>query len=308
MADPGETTKADETSTERSNSGRADPVPGAGGEADMTVPPGSEGAAAQGQTPPASVNGDEATAAAPDPGTAGAAEGIVPVAAADTGAAPDTGAIDEPGDAPVRAATDAETGSSYWLASAEAGAPTAHEASQQQQQPSAGPRPTAAPNPIAGIRTGTTPQDPAPEDEPRRPSIVPRVAAVLVMLVFAAAIGYGLAFLSAQLVGRTGSSQPAGSVASARASAVSSDMSAGPASATARATSASPAGSVAASPSVAPRSAPAASARFHVVARGETLTSIAARYGVTVGALAAANGITDPNTIYAGQRLVIPGP
>ncbi len=45
-----------------------------------------------------------------------------------------------------------------------------------------------------------------------------------------------------------------------------------------------------------------------MVARGETLTSIAARYGVSVRALAAANGITDPNTIYAGQRLVIPGP
>jgi LysM repeat protein len=45
-----------------------------------------------------------------------------------------------------------------------------------------------------------------------------------------------------------------------------------------------------------------------VVAPGETLTSIAARYGVSVHALAAANGITDLNTIYVGQRLVIPAP
>ncbi|MEA3408395.1 MAG: LysM domain-containing protein [Chloroflexota bacterium] len=44
----------------------------------------------------------------------------------------------------------------------------------------------------------------------------------------------------------------------------------------------------------------------HVVKRGETLYSIARRYGVSVEALAHANGLRTPNTIYAGQRLVIP--
>ncbi|MBE9507939.1 MAG: LysM peptidoglycan-binding domain-containing protein, partial [Chloroflexi bacterium] len=45
---------------------------------------------------------------------------------------------------------------------------------------------------------------------------------------------------------------------------------------------------------------------IHVVKRGETLFSIARRYGVTVEAICAANGIADPSLIYAGQRLVIP--
>ncbi len=45
----------------------------------------------------------------------------------------------------------------------------------------------------------------------------------------------------------------------------------------------------------------------HVVAAGETLFSIARRYGTTVDAIAHANGIPDPRQIYAGQRLVIPG-
>ncbi len=47
--------------------------------------------------------------------------------------------------------------------------------------------------------------------------------------------------------------------------------------------------------------------RVHVVRRGETLYSIARRYGTTVTAIVQANGLTDPGFIYAGQRLVIPG-
>ncbi|MGH2843203.1 MAG: LysM peptidoglycan-binding domain-containing protein [Solirubrobacteraceae bacterium] len=43
------------------------------------------------------------------------------------------------------------------------------------------------------------------------------------------------------------------------------------------------------------------------VARGETLSAIAARYGITVAALVRANRITDPNQIVAGARLVVPG-
>lgn len=51
----------------------------------------------------------------------------------------------------------------------------------------------------------------------------------------------------------------------------------------------------------------AQSPTVHVVRRGETLYSIARRYGVSVGAICAANSIADPRLIYAGQQLVIPG-
>lgn len=46
--------------------------------------------------------------------------------------------------------------------------------------------------------------------------------------------------------------------------------------------------------------------QIHVVARGETLRLIADLHGVPVSALAAANGIPNPDQIYAGQRIVIP--
>lgn len=45
----------------------------------------------------------------------------------------------------------------------------------------------------------------------------------------------------------------------------------------------------------------------HTVQSGENLFRIALRYNTTVEALAAANGITDPAQIYAGQILTIPG-
>ena len=44
----------------------------------------------------------------------------------------------------------------------------------------------------------------------------------------------------------------------------------------------------------------------HLVQRGENLFRIALRYGVTVDAVAAANGIVNTGRVYAGQRLVIP--
>jgi LysM repeat protein len=53
--------------------------------------------------------------------------------------------------------------------------------------------------------------------------------------------------------------------------------------------------------------APAASCQtVHIVQRGETLSHIALRYGTTVHAIATANGIVNPNRVYAGQRLTIP--
>jgi len=45
---------------------------------------------------------------------------------------------------------------------------------------------------------------------------------------------------------------------------------------------------------------------IHVVESGENLTVIAACYGTTVDAIVQANGIANPNLIYAGQRLIIP--
>jgi len=41
---------------------------------------------------------------------------------------------------------------------------------------------------------------------------------------------------------------------------------------------------------------------------GDTLSALAVRFHVSVGALARANGIADPNLIYAGSVLVVPGP
>lgn len=49
-----------------------------------------------------------------------------------------------------------------------------------------------------------------------------------------------------------------------------------------------------------------ARATVHVVQRGETLSSIAQRYQLSVDTVARANGIINPSNIQAGQRLLIP--
>jgi LysM repeat protein len=53
--------------------------------------------------------------------------------------------------------------------------------------------------------------------------------------------------------------------------------------------------------------AEAADPGVYVVQRGDTLYSIARRYGTTVNAIVQANGLRNSNWIYVGQRLVIPG-
>ena len=52
-------------------------------------------------------------------------------------------------------------------------------------------------------------------------------------------------------------------------------------------------------------SATQSSGSIYVIRRGDTLSEIAARHGTTMAALMAANGISEPNRIYAGQRLVV---
>ena len=59
-------------------------------------------------------------------------------------------------------------------------------------------------------------------------------------------------------------------------------------------------------PTLAPTPTPVPTPLIHVVARGENLTMIAAKYGVTIQAIQQANGITNPNKINVGQKLIIP--
>ena len=51
---------------------------------------------------------------------------------------------------------------------------------------------------------------------------------------------------------------------------------------------------------------PAVNAGTHTVSPGETLYSIALRYGTSAEALASANGLYNPNQIYVGQVLFLP--
>jgi LysM repeat protein len=51
----------------------------------------------------------------------------------------------------------------------------------------------------------------------------------------------------------------------------------------------------------------ASSSTVYTVRAGDTLTGIAQRFGTTVDALQRANGITNPDRIFVGQQLTIPG-
>ncbi|WP_147536108.1 GH25 family lysozyme [Bacillus marasmi] len=48
-------------------------------------------------------------------------------------------------------------------------------------------------------------------------------------------------------------------------------------------------------------------AYMHIVVKGDTLSAIATKYGLTVGYIANLNGIENPNKIYPGQRLMLKG-
>ncbi len=52
---------------------------------------------------------------------------------------------------------------------------------------------------------------------------------------------------------------------------------------------------------------PSGTTGYYVVQRGDTVSSIAVRHGVTAWAIVQANHLANPNFIYVGQRLVIPG-
>ncbi|MDH5316400.1 MAG: LysM peptidoglycan-binding domain-containing protein, partial [Gemmatimonadota bacterium] len=49
-----------------------------------------------------------------------------------------------------------------------------------------------------------------------------------------------------------------------------------------------------------------AGSRTHLVKRGETLSGLARRYGVSVQALQKANGLSSARDLKAGQKIKIP--
>ena len=57
---------------------------------------------------------------------------------------------------------------------------------------------------------------------------------------------------------------------------------------------------------VLPASASAASCKWHTVQRGQNLTQIARKFGVSVSSITRANNIKNANLVYRGQRLCIP--
>lgn len=69
-----------------------------------------------------------------------------------------------------------------------------------------------------------------------------------------------------------------------------------------------PAGSPTPSSDGGAEATPTQAQRTYTVQPGDTLSEIAERFGVTVAAIVEANGIQDPNLIFPGQELVIPGP
>ncbi len=59
-------------------------------------------------------------------------------------------------------------------------------------------------------------------------------------------------------------------------------------------------------PGINPAPNPAPAGGIYIVVRGDTLATVAARFGTTIDALMRANGLVNPNFIYTGQRLTVP--
>lgn len=65
---------------------------------------------------------------------------------------------------------------------------------------------------------------------------------------------------------------------------------------------------VTATPAPSPRVSPRAETDPYVVQEGDTLSDLAARFGVSEVQLREANGIGDPDSLFVGQELRVPTP
>jgi LysM repeat protein len=142
---------------------------------------------------------------------------------------------------------------------------------------------------------GIGPPDPeSPPPDGRRKDRLRLGAGVVGLFVIAAILGFATAFL---LVPRLVNASPPVITPTPMATP------------TARPTATpSPSPSSSASPRPSPASPRPTGSTTYVVKRGDTLGRIAAQFGISVQAIVDANGLSDPNHIVVGQRLVIPPP
>jgi LysM repeat protein len=142
-----------------------------------------------------------------------------------------------------------------------------------------------------------------------RPTRRPVVAALVLVVAGTGAIGFGAVDGVASLLGRPIAPMSDASRVLPAATAT--------ATATANPTATptvTPSPTVSPVPSRTPGATPSPSAaptleptpQTYIVQPGDTLRAIADRFGTTVAALQAANGIVDQNLIAAGQQLIIP--
>ncbi len=144
----------------------------------------------------------------------------------------------------------------------------------------------------------------------RAPSFLPVVAGLgpgQIGLVVLALVAFGAIVLarSPSSADQTGSSEPTPTPIASSQVSPSAPASPSPASPSVE-PSAEPSAGPSASPALSPSPTPAASFRTYRVRAGDTLSTIAARFGTTVKALADLNGIADPSLIRVGQLLLIP--
>jgi LysM repeat protein len=164
--------------------------------------------------------------------------------------------------------------------------------------PGPGPRETA-PEPLWPIaRTAPVVLESARPSLASLPGIPDRLSGQLVLAVLMV-----VAFVAVVLA-RTTSPGPAATVAPSATPVVTVRPTARPTVRPTPSPSVSASVSAAASPSASTAAAP--SPQTYTVRRGDTLLAIAERFGVTVRALSAANGITDPSLLRIGQVLTIP--